>query len=131
MQLEKFTKIIGLLKDARSVAGRLLFSGNARATAQIILLAGILDRIQALIISMRADLIELSLQKEQAGGNDSASAKVPFFRRSNDAARSGVIPFDRRRQTRDRRQLHTYIAADRRSGIADRRRRGQRQNAAR
>jgi hypothetical protein len=131
MQLEKFTKIIGLLKDARAVAGRLLFSGNAHAAAQIILLAGILDRIHASIISMRADFIELSIPNEPEGGNDSASAKVPFFRRSNAAARSGVIPFDRRRQTRDRRQLHTYIAADRRSGIADRRCKGQIRNAAR
>jgi hypothetical protein len=131
MQFEKFSKIIALLKDARTIAARLLFSGNARVNPQIILLAGILDRAQALIASMRVDFIEMAIPKTPAAGNDSAPAQIRFPRRSNAAARSDVIPFDRRRRIRDRRQLHTYIADDRRSGIADRRRSGQRQNAAR
>lgn len=131
MQVEKFNKIVALLKDARSVAARLLFSENARANSQIILLAGILDRTQALIISMRADFIEMAMSKAPAEGNDSAPAQVRFPRRSNGAARSDVIPFDRRRRDQDRRKLHTYIADDRRSGVADRRRRGQKQTATR
>jgi len=131
MQFEKFNKVLALLKDARSVAARLLFAGNARANPQIILLAGILDRAQALIISMRADFIETVLPRTSAGGNGPAVAQVRFPRRPGAGARSDVIPFDRRRRDRDRRTLHTYIAADRRSGIADRRRRGQGRKATR
>lgn len=131
MQFEKFNKVIALLKDARSVAARLLFSGNARANPQIILLAGILDRTQALIVSMRADFIETAIPKTPAEGNDSAAAQIRFPRRPNTGARSDVIPFDRRRRDQDRRKLHIYIADDRRSGIADRRRRGQRLKATR
>jgi len=131
MQFEKFNKVIALLKDARSVAARLLFSGNARANPQIILLAGILDRTQALIVSMRADFIEMAIPKTPAEDQDSAAAQVRFSRRPNAGARSDVIPFDRRRRDPDRRRIHTYIADDRRSGVADRRRRGQRQTATR
>jgi len=131
MQFEKFNKVIALLKDARSVAARLLFSGNARANPQIILLAGILDRTQALIVSMRADFIEMAIPKTPAEDKDAAAAPVGFFRRPNAGARSDVIPFDRRRRDPDRRRIHTYIADDRRSGVADRRRRGQRQTATR
>ena len=131
MQFDKFNKVIALLKDARSVAARLLFSGNARANPQIILLAGILDRTQALIVSMRADCIEMAIPKMPAEDQDSAAAQVRFSRRPNAGARSDVIPFDRRRRDPDRRRIHTYIADDRRSGVADRRRRGQRQTATR
>lgn len=131
MQFEQFNKIIALLKDARSVAARLLFSGNARANPQIILLAGILDRTQTLIVSMRADFIEMAIPKTPVEGTGSASAQTRFPRQPSAGARSDVIPFDRRRRDRDRRKLHIYIAADQRSGIADRRRREQRQNATR
>lgn len=131
MQFEKFTKIIALLKDARTVAARLLFSGNVRANPQIILLAGILDRAQALIVSLRADFIEMAIPKTPTTGNASSPAQLRFSGRSNAAERSDVIPFDRRRRARDRRRLHTYIARDRRSGIADRRRKEQQRNAGR
>ena len=132
MHFEKFNKVIALLKDARIFVARLLFSGNARANPQIILLAGILDRAQALIVSMRADFIEMVIPDSTAAEDkDSAAAPIGFSRRPNAGARSDVIPFDRRRRGPDRRTLHTYIADDRRSGVADRRRRGQRQTAIR
>ena len=131
MHFEKFNKVIALLKDARLVVARLLFSGNARANPQIILLAGILDRAQALIVSMRADFIEMVIPDSTAAGSDPAAGQVRFSRRPRAEGRSDVIPFDRRRRGPDRRTLHTYIADDRRSGVADRRRRGQRQTATR
>jgi hypothetical protein len=131
MQFEKFNKVLALLKDARYVAARLLFSGNVRANPQIILLAGILDRAQALIISMRADFIETVLPKTPAEENGPAAAPARFPRRTSAGMHSDIIPFDRRRRDLDRRTLHTYIADDRRSGIADRRRRGQGREAAR
>jgi hypothetical protein len=131
MQFEKFTKIIALLKDARTVAARLLFSGNVRANPQIILLAGILDRAQALIVSLRADFIEMVIPLTPTAENASNPARARFSGRSNAAGRSDVIPFDRRRRAQDRRRLYTYIARDRRSGIADRRRKQPQRNAAR
>jgi hypothetical protein len=131
MPFEKFNKLIALLKDARSVAARLLFYGNARTNPQIILLAGILERAQSLATSMRADAIEMALLEAPAEVNGTTPATPRFPRRSGPGARSDIIPFDRRRRDQDRRQIHTFIAGDRRSGIADRRRRGQRPKASR
>jgi hypothetical protein len=80
---------------------------------------------------MRADAIEMALMEATAEVNGATPATPRFPRRSSPGARSDIIPFDRRRREKDRRQIHTFIAGDRRSGIADRRRRGQRPKAAR
>jgi hypothetical protein len=122
MFLEKFTQIVDLLKDARSVTARLLFLKDPRTTHQSILLQGLLDRIQTLVISMRADFIEMFFPDEPAKADDSGLATVRRFRRSTAEELSGAPPFDRRHLVNDRRRLHTYIANDPRSGIADRRR---------
>lgn len=131
MLLEKFTRIADLLKDARSVAARLLFLRDPRTRNQVILLQRLLDRIQTSLISIRADFIEMVFPDEPAQADDSGPVTVRFFRRSTAEERSGALPFDRRHRIPDRRQLHTYIANDRRSGIADRRRKKQKRYALR
>jgi hypothetical protein len=131
MLLDKVTRMVELLKDARSVTGRLFFLRDPRTTRQVILLQRLLDRIQTSLISMRADFIEMVFPDEPAQADDSGPVTVRFFRRSTAEERSGALPFDRRHRIPDRRQLHTYIANDRRSGIADRRRKKQKRDAPR
>jgi hypothetical protein len=75
----------------------------------------LLDRLaymQALNISIRVELTEKLL------------SLLPAKTARNKQKRAGnVIAFDRRKSGRDRRNLHTFLARDRRCGIADRRRR--------
>jgi hypothetical protein len=75
----------------------------------------LLDRLaymQALNISIRVELTEklLSLLPAKTARNKQKRA-------------DNVIAFDRRKSDPDRRNLHTFLARDRRCGIADRRRR--------
>jgi hypothetical protein len=90
----------------------------------------LLDRIQHLVVSLRADFIDLFYFRgaHEKGVSAPCGADGPT---ENPPAKTGterkpnVIPFDRRRMGGDRRRTHTYIAHDQRSGIADRRRRKQ------
>jgi hypothetical protein len=129
MLLEKLTRIVELLKDARSVTARLFLLRNPRTTQQVIRLQRLLDRIQASLISMRTDFIEMVFPDEPAQADDSGPVTVRLFRRSIADEHSGALPFDRRHKIIDRRQLYTYIANDRRSGIADRRQKKQKWDA--
>lgn len=131
MLLDKFTKVISLLKDARSLCARLLLRKDPRTTHQVILLQKLLDRIQTSIISIRADFIEMVFPDKPVHANDTGRTTVPAFRSSSGAGRAGAPPFDRRHRSPDRRRLHTYLADDRRSGIADRRRKKPTRNALR
>jgi hypothetical protein len=131
MLLDKFTKVISLLKDARSLCARLLLRKDPRTTHQVILLQKLLDRIQTSIISIRADFIEMVFPDKPVHANDTGPTTVRAFRSSSGAGRAGAPPFDRRYQSPDRRRLHTYLADDQRSGIADRRRKKPTRNALR
>ena len=130
MSLEKCAKIIRLVKDARSIAADLLFSPGPHAAAPKALLLALLYRIQAMVVSLQADLLDPSADPEPTEETLQDSAESP----EQGPARSGarpfkagggckVIPFDRRRLRHDRRRIPTYIARDRRSGVVDRRRR--------
>ena len=55
---------------------------------------------------------------------ESAKPSAPAWDEADDERRLNVVPFNRRRTRQDRRQIPTFIARDRRSGVADRRRRG-------
>ena len=68
--------------------------------------------MQALNISIRAELTEKLLSLLPAGAA-----------RNKQKGADNLIAFDRRKYGPDRRSLHTYLARDRRCGIADRRRR--------
>jgi len=131
MLLDKFTKVISLLKDARSLCARLLLRKDPRTTPQVILLQKLLDRIQTSIISIRADFIEMVFPDKPVHANDTKPTTVRAIRSSSGAGRTGAPPFDRRHWSPDRRRLHTYLAEDQRSGIADRRRKKPARNALR
>jgi hypothetical protein len=78
----------------------------------------LLDRLiymQTLNVSIRAELIEKLLPILPALSAET-SRKIKKMA-------DNVILFDRRRAGQERRELHTYLARDRRCGIADRRRR--------
>jgi hypothetical protein len=92
-----------------------------------------LDQIQSLIISIRADFIEVVYFSQSHPGTAVTAPRKPNCtatepnKKSVDGPRSNVVAFDRRRSIEDRRKLQTYLAQDRRSGIADRRRKRRKQ----
>jgi hypothetical protein len=130
MSTEKFITIITCLKEARSAAAALTLPPESRPNAHKLRLLWLLDRIQHLVVSLRADFIDLFYFRgaHEKGVSAPCGADGPT---ENPPAKTGterkpnVIPFDRRRMGGDRRRTHTYIAHDQRSGIADRRRRKQ------
>jgi DNA-binding MarR family transcriptional regulator len=84
-------------------------------------LLGILVNMQTLNISIRSELIE----KLFSARPDIADKIKKQIKNGKD----NIILFDRRRSKPDRRKLHTFIFNDKRSGIADRRRRTKEQNS--
>jgi plasmid stabilization system protein ParE len=136
MTPEKCAKIIRLVKDARSIAADLLFSPSSHAAVPKALLLALLYRIQAVAVSLQADLLAPSGHTERIEGPSLARAESaeqspppPAARPPKAGSRCQVIPFDRRRLKQDRRRIPTYIARDRRSGVVDRRARRRSQRA--
>jgi hypothetical protein len=128
MSTEKFLRIITLLKETKSIAADMARTPDDRTSAQKIQLLRLLDRIQHLIVSLRTDFIDLFYFRGPPDTEYAATAEgetPPRMPAAEAAAerRPNVVPFNRRRAKDERRQLHTFIARDRRSGIADRRRR--------
>lgn len=130
MSTEKFLRIITSLKEAKSIASDMVLSPDAQTSAQKIHLLRLLDRIQHLVVSLRTDFIDLFYFRgppgaEYAATSDSETPTAMDFGEAAAERRPNVVPFNRRRAKDERRQMHTFIARDRRSGIADRRRRSQ------
>lgn len=129
MSTEKFITIITCLKEARSAAAALTLPPESRPNAHKLHLLWLLDRIQHLVVSLRADFIDLfyfksPYEQDAPALFDGATAEMsPEQPRTEREPK--VVPFDRRRARADRRKLRTFLARDRRSGLADRRRRGQ------
>jgi len=128
MSSEKFFRIISYLKEAKSVTSAMVLPADSRFNSQKLHLLGMLDRIQHLVVSLRADFIDLfyfqsSYETGAAEAPDLGEPSGGFSDHPSGERRSNVVPFDRRRSATDRRQLNTFLACDRRSGIVDRRRR--------
>jgi len=128
MSTEKFFRIITYLKEAKSVASTLTPSPDSRFNYQKLHLLGMLDRIQHLVVSLRADFIDLFYFKppDEAGAPAAFDIGEPAGGLSGHLGgerRSNIVPFDRRRTLSDRRRINTFLARDRRSGIVDRRQR--------
>ena len=138
MAIETCAKIIRLVKEARSIAADLLFRPSPHAAVSKALLLALLYRIQAMALSLQADLLDPSGDtepiEETVPGHAGPAGQGPArasARQPKATGRCQVIPFDRRRVNRDRRRTPTYIARDRRSGVVDRRRRKRSQCASR
>lgn len=130
MSTEKFLRIITSLKEAKSIASDMVLSPDAQTSAQKIHLLRLLDRIQHLVVSLRTDFIDLFYFRgppdaEYAATSESETPTAMDFGEAAAERHPNVVPFNRRRAKDERRQMHTFIARDRRSGIADRRRRSQ------
>jgi hypothetical protein len=130
MSTEKFLRIITSLKEAKSIASDMVLSPDAQTSAQKIHLLRLLDRIQHLVVSLRTDFIDLFYFRgppdaEYAATSESETPAAMDFGEAAAERRPNVVSFNRRRAKDERRQMHTFIARDRRSGIADRRRRSQ------
>jgi len=130
MSTEKFFKVMAYIKEAKSVASAMTLPPDSRPNAKNLHLLMLLDRIQHLVISLRADFIDLfyfrtPYEASSATLFDAGEPAAMPPDEPNTERRSNVVPFDRRRAREDRRHMHTFIARDRRSGIVDRRRRRQ------
>jgi hypothetical protein len=128
MSSEKFFRIITYLKEAKSVTSAMTLPSDSRFNSQKLHLLGMLDRIQHLVVSLRADFIDLFYFKSPY---EAGAAEAPDVGESSGEVschpsgerRSNVVSFDRRRSAADRRRLNTFLGRDRRSGIVDRRQR--------
>ncbi len=134
MSTEKFFRIITYLKEAKSVTSAMALSPDSRFNSQKLHLLGMLDRIQHLVVSLRADFIDLFYFKSpyEAGAPADSDIGEPGEGLSGHPGgerRSNVVPFDRRRTPADRRRINTFLARDRRSGIVDRRQRRRERDA--
>lgn len=137
MGVEKLTRLVALASEARAIVNDLLWNRQPRPGVLEVYLLGLLAQIQSLAVSLRTAAITDRMTRPDPAGPDPLSAerlknKLAFFRSALAAPApraANVLRFERRRSASDRRVLHTYLARDRRSGIADRRRR--RQSAAR
>jgi hypothetical protein len=89
------------------------FNNTARPSAKIFNVLDELVHMQSLIVSIRAELIEKVF-----------SIRPDLPREITSQIKSGsdnVILFNRRKVEADRRKLHTFLADDRRLGMANRR----------
>jgi hypothetical protein len=126
--MEKFSRVIALIKEAKSVASSMLFSSLPPEITEKVRLLRLLHQIQALAVSIRADFIERVCFSQAHPGNAAALPRQPKRPtavpdpRITEGLQANVVAFDRRRSVSDRRKMHTYLFRDRRSGIADRRR---------
>lgn len=134
MSTEKFFRVITHLKEAKSVTAAMTPSPNSRFNSQKLQLLGLLDRVQHLVVSLRADFIDLFYFKSPYETEASAAVgfeELPgrYANHANGDRRCNILPFDRRRAAADRRRVHTFLGRDRRSGIVDRRRRRRERDA--
>jgi len=113
MGLNKVVSINLLLEKAARIAADLDPEKGDMAGKTEIDLLSLLFQIQSKIISIRA---ERCFRGMVAGSENRVEKGSP------DAKDTEIIQLDRRQLDEDRRKLPTYIADDRRTGFADRRR---------
>lgn len=127
MNIDKFTEIFEIIKKAISTIDISLKSKSSLTYEEKVDLLELLLQTQSLHTSLRSDFIEQtkyidqSLQDLMSNIQKLRDQLVLNSGITPDNNQSNLILFDRRQGTEDRRQLHTYIEKDRRSGISDRR----------
>lgn len=127
MNIDKFTEIFEIIKRAISTIDISLKSKSSLNYEEKMNLLELLVQTQSLHTSLRSDFIEQTIYLDQ-----SLQDLMSNIQKLRDqlVLNSGITPdnnqnnlilFDRRQGTEDRRQLHTFIDKDRRSGNSDRR----------
>ena len=118
MKIDNLIKLNQILDESMRFAKDLSLSTDKALYRKIMQLLVTLVKIQALTTSIRADCIEELLSMNPNFPDD--------IRLGENSSHGKIIDFDRRRLRTERRKLQTYLAKDRRCGIADRRKRIQR-----
>lgn len=115
MKIDNFKELNEVLAEARMVVRDLSLSKGTTLYRKIMKLLILLVKMHSLTISVRADCIEELLSMNPNFPEDISLVK--------NSSQGNIIDFDRRRSKAERRNLLTYLANDKRSGIADRRKR--------
>ena len=113
INLDKLLKLRSILNEIISITRDAEFNNSGQLPVKIYQLLDMLVHMQSLNISIRTELIEkfISIRPD-------LSHKIKNqIKKSADI----VVLYDRRKINLDRRKLPTYLANDRRRGIADRR----------
>lgn len=112
MEPKKIELIDSLLQEAARLTGGLEVGKNNQEGHNELDLLSVLFQIQSLVVSIRAErcIEQFIAEDSQTGIKGWPGGKCP-----------DIIQWNRRRREGDRRRLPTYIADDRRTGIADRR----------
>ena len=107
---DKLSKLQSLLTELIIITKDVDFKNDNRLSEKIRQLLDILVHMQSLNISIRAELIAklFSIRSDKIMNQVKNGAEV-------------IVLYDRRKVNQDRRKLHTYLANDRRIGIANRR----------
>lgn len=121
MSLEKLFAITTCIKEAKSVAAALSLPPDSIPDTQKVQLLALLDRAQQLTVALRADVIDLTYFRSLDEDRRAVSTENPS-KEPGDRPGVVVFPFERRQAGTDRRRVQTFLACDRRSGVADRRR---------
>lgn len=113
MKLNKVEALNSLLEKASGMLADLKLGENHQEGQAEIELLSLLFAIQSAVVSIRA---------ERCLGQFVAEDPEPVQKGPPDRVGADIIPWNRRQFRGDRRKLRTYLADDRRTGIADRRR---------
>lgn len=113
MKLDNLEALNSLLGKASGMIADLKLGENHQEGQAEIELLSLLFAIQSAVVSIRA---------KRCVGQFVAEDPDTVQKEPSDKVGADVIPWNRRQFRGDRRKLRTYIAEDRRTGIADRRR---------
>jgi len=121
INLDKLLKLRSILNEIISITRAAEFNKRDQLPVKIFQLLDMLVHMQSLNISIRTELLEkfFSMRPD-------LSHKIINLKKNG---ADTIILFDRRRVNPDRRKLRTYLATDRRIGIADRRKSAQNRRA--
>jgi len=121
INFDNLLKLRSIISKIILIAKDIEFKNDNQLSEKIYQIMDMLVHMQSLVISARAELI----QKLFAIRPHLPHKTINQVKNGAD----NIILFDRRKPNPDRRNLHTYLANDRRSGIADRRKRARKLRA--
>jgi hypothetical protein len=113
INLDKLLKLRSILNEIISITRDAEFNKSDQLPVKIFQLLDMLVHMQSLNISVRTELIEKFISIRP----DLLHKIKNQIKKSADI----IVLYDRRKISLDRRKLHTYLANDRRIGIANRR----------
>ena len=113
INLDKLLKLRSILNEIISISRDAEFNKSDQLPVKIFQLLDMFVHMQSLNISVRTELIEKFISIRP----DLLHKIKNQIKKSADI----IVLYDRRRINLDRRKLHTYLANDRRIGIATRR----------